>query len=47
MKYPDSGGLSARARLQRERLCFRAADMFAGGITAPELNPAEGGWMEL
>jgi len=33
MRYSDrGGGLSAQERARRERLRFRAADMFAGGI---------------
>ncbi|MFI6451453.1 helix-turn-helix domain-containing protein [Streptosporangium amethystogenes] len=37
MRYPDRGGLSARARVQREQLRFRAADMSAAGMTAPQV----------
>ncbi|MEU3168546.1 helix-turn-helix domain-containing protein [Streptosporangium sp. NPDC006930] len=39
MRYADrSGGLSARARSQREELRFRAADMFAGGMGEPQVT---------
>ncbi|MEV8639475.1 helix-turn-helix domain-containing protein, partial [Streptosporangium sp. NPDC051023] len=43
MRYPDRGGLSARARVQREQLRFRAADMFAAGMTAPQVAR----WLEV
>jgi putative transposase len=37
MRYSDRGGLSMRARAERERLRFVAADMFAGGMSAPQV----------
>jgi transposase len=40
VRYPDGGGLSARARAQREHVRFRAADMFAAGMTPPQVARA-------
>ncbi|MEV4185230.1 helix-turn-helix domain-containing protein [Streptosporangium canum] len=37
MRYSDRGGLSMRARAERERLRSVAADMFAGGMSAPQV----------
>ncbi|WP_371786494.1 helix-turn-helix domain-containing protein [Streptosporangium subroseum] len=38
MRYSDrSGGLSTQERAKRERLRFRAADMFAGNIEPPRV----------
>ncbi|WP_371784730.1 helix-turn-helix domain-containing protein [Streptosporangium subroseum] len=37
MRYSDRGGMSMRARAERERLRFVAADMFAGGMSAPQV----------
>ena len=38
MRYSDrGGGLSAQERAKRERLRFRAADMFAGNIEPPRV----------
>ena len=35
MRYPDSGGLSARGRVQRESVRFTAAGMFEQGVRPP------------
>jgi putative transposase len=37
MRYPEGGGLSAAARARREQLRFEAADLFARGVSAPEV----------
>jgi transposase-like protein len=37
MRYPDSGGLSARGRVQRERVRLEAADMFVHQVAAVEI----------
>jgi transposase len=37
MRYPDGGGLSARARADREYVRFQAAEMFADGLAPPEV----------
>ncbi|MFC7642543.1 helix-turn-helix domain-containing protein [Streptosporangium lutulentum] len=38
MRYSDrGGGLSAQERVRRERLRFRAADMFAGKMEPPRV----------
>jgi transposase len=37
MRYPDGGGLSARARDKREAVRMRAAAWFAEGVTPPEV----------
>src|SRR5438067_7399505 len=37
MRYPDGGGLSARARDKREAVRMRAAAWFAEGVTPPEM----------
>ncbi|WP_393177692.1 helix-turn-helix domain-containing protein, partial [Nonomuraea marmarensis] len=40
MRYPDGGGLSAVARANREQVRFKAADMFARGLTPPQVARA-------
>jgi transposase len=37
MRYPDSGGLSADARVRREQVRLQAAAMFAEGVAAVEV----------
>ena len=37
MRYPDSGGLSAQARVRREQVRLQAAEMFAEGVAAVEV----------
>jgi hypothetical protein len=37
MRYPDSGGLSQRARAERERVRLEAADMFVHQVAASEV----------
>ncbi|WP_347608530.1 winged helix-turn-helix domain-containing protein [Acrocarpospora sp. B8E8] len=40
MRYPDGGGLSAKARAQREQVRFTAADMYQRGMTPPQVARA-------
>ena len=40
VRYPDGGGLSAVARANREQVRFKAADMFARGLTPPQVARA-------
>ncbi|MEV4170137.1 winged helix-turn-helix domain-containing protein [Nonomuraea sp. NPDC049709] len=40
MRYPDGGGLSAKARVKREQVRFKAADMFQRGMTPPQVARA-------
>ncbi|WP_203863769.1 helix-turn-helix domain-containing protein, partial [Planobispora rosea] len=37
MRYGEGGGLTAEQRAKRERLRFEAADLFAQGVSAPEV----------
>jgi transposase len=37
MRYPDGGGLSARARVQRERVRLEAAALFEQGVRPPQV----------
>jgi len=37
MRYPDSGGLSAEARVQREAVRVEAAELFERGVSPPEV----------
>ncbi|WP_181383636.1 hypothetical protein [Streptomyces sp. NWU339] len=37
MRYSDGGGITARERARREALRMRAAELFAAGVTAPEV----------
>lgn len=37
MRYPEGGGLTAEERAKRERLRFEAAELFAHGVSAPEV----------
>ncbi|MEV0695721.1 helix-turn-helix domain-containing protein [Streptomyces sp. NPDC050388] len=37
MRYADGGGMTARERARREALRMRAAELFAAGVTAPEV----------
>jgi putative transposase len=37
MRYGDGGGLDQAARARRERVRLRAADLFAQGVSAPDV----------
>ncbi|MBB2911728.1 putative transposase [Streptosporangium becharense] len=37
MRYAEGGGLTAAERVRREQLRFAAADLFAQGVSAPEV----------
>lgn len=37
MRYPDGGGLTAAARVKREKLRFQAGEMFAQGVDPPQV----------
>lgn len=37
MRYADSGGIAARERVRREALRIQAAELFASGVSAPEV----------
>jgi transposase len=37
MRYPDGGGLSARGRVQRERVRLEAARLFEQGVRPPQV----------
>jgi transposase len=37
MRYPDGGGLTAADRVRRERVRLQAAELFAGGMSPPEV----------
>ncbi|MFC9062482.1 helix-turn-helix domain-containing protein, partial [Streptomyces sp. NPDC057074] len=37
MRYPDSGGMTAKERARREAVRLEAAELFAAGSTAPQV----------
>ncbi|GAA0426281.1 hypothetical protein Acor_54910 [Acrocarpospora corrugata] len=37
MRYPDGGGLTAEGRAKREQVRFEAAELFAAGLTPPQV----------
>ncbi|HEX2291450.1 MAG TPA: winged helix-turn-helix domain-containing protein [Pseudonocardiaceae bacterium] len=37
MRYPDGGGLTAKQRAQREQVRFEAAELFAEGVSPPQV----------
>ncbi|AZQ40020.1 helix-turn-helix domain-containing protein [Streptomyces cyaneochromogenes] len=37
MRYPDGGGLIAKQRDRREQVRFEAAELFAHGVTPPQV----------
>ena len=37
MRYADSGGVAAKERVRREALRIQAAELFASGVSAPEV----------
>ncbi|UUU29011.1 helix-turn-helix domain-containing protein [Streptomyces sp. CA-210063] len=37
MRYPDGGGLTAKQRARREQVRFEPAELFAQGVTPPQV----------